>query len=111
MTCSHVISSGGLTGRVCELCAAIGPIHIQSEGSRLLAALVKYCNSAGILVFICLRFLYYYIHVSAELLEKIATKDCIKWICKLLESEHALMVNDGLLALTLLSTLGNGMVN
>ena len=43
-------------------------------------------------------------------MEKLATKDCIKWICTLLESEHALMVNDGLLALTLLATLGNGRV-
>lgn len=41
-------------------------------------------------------------------MEKIATKDGIKWICTLLESEHALMVNDGLVALTLLATLGNG---
>lgn len=43
-------------------------------------------------------------------MEQIGSKDCIKWICTLLESEHALMVNDGLLALTLLATLGNGRV-
>ena len=46
-TCSHIISEEGLIGRICELCACIGPIHIQSEGSRLLAALVKYCRSPG----------------------------------------------------------------
>ena len=43
-------------------------------------------------------------------MDQIATDDCIKWICALLESEHALMVNDGLVALSLLATLGNGMV-
>ena len=48
--------------------------------------------------------------ISAELMDKIATVDCIKWICALLESEHALMVNDGLVALSLLANLGNGMV-
>ena len=46
---------------MCELCAAIGPNHIQLEGIRLLAALVKYCKSAGndnYFVFICVMFLY-----------------------------------------------------
>lgn len=47
ITCSRILSEEGLIGRICELCASIGPIHIQSEGSRLLAALVKYCRSPG----------------------------------------------------------------
>jgi hypothetical protein len=46
-TCSHILSEEGLIGRICQLCACIGPIHIQSEGSRLLATLVKYCRSPG----------------------------------------------------------------
>lgn len=41
---------------------------------------------------------------------KISTEGGIKWICALLESEHIVMVNDGLLALTLLAALRNGIV-
>ena len=39
---------------------------------------------------------------------KISTEGGMKWICSLVESEHILMVNDGLLALTLLAALRNG---
>ena len=47
---------------------------------------------------------------TVELMRKVATEEGIKWICTLLESEHALMVNDGLLALSLLATLRNGII-
>ena len=46
-TCARILSEEGLIGRICQLCGCIGPIHIQSEGSRLLAALTKYCRSPG----------------------------------------------------------------
>lgn len=39
---------------------------------------------------------------------KIATDGGIKWICVLLESEHVLMINDGLIALCLLAATKNG---
>jgi hypothetical protein len=47
-------------------------------------------------------------YLTVELMIKISTEDGIKWICALLDSEHVLMVNDGLLALTLLAALRNG---
>ncbi len=34
-------------GRVCEVCSVTGPAHLQLEGSRLLAAIVKNCQSNG----------------------------------------------------------------
>lgn len=51
-----------------------------------------------------------YSTLPAELMIKISTEGGIKWICALLESEHILMVNDGLLALTLLAALRNGII-
>lgn len=47
-------------------------------------------------------------YLAVEMMIKISTEDGIKWICALLDSEHVLMVNDGLLALTLLAALRNG---
>ena len=32
---------------MCEVCSAVGPAHIQLEGSRLLAAIVKNCHNSG----------------------------------------------------------------
>ena len=33
--------------RVCEVCASVGPEHVQLEGSRLLAATTKHCHDSG----------------------------------------------------------------
>ena len=54
VTCCRIISEDGLIGRVCDVCAGVGPIHIQSEGSRLLATLVKYCESPGNTISVCM---------------------------------------------------------
>ena len=46
-TCSHIVSVDGTISRICELCSAIGPVHMQLEGSRLCAAVVKNCSDSG----------------------------------------------------------------
>ena len=33
--------------RVCEVCASVGPEHLQIEGSRLLAATTRQCHDSG----------------------------------------------------------------
>ena len=33
--------------RVCEVCASVGPEHVQIEGSRLLAATTRHCHDSG----------------------------------------------------------------
>lgn len=47
--------------------------------------------------------------ITVELMSEVATQGGMKWISSLLESEHVLMVNDGLLALSLLAAIKNGM--
>ena len=44
------MSQKGTVERVCEVCSAVGPAHLQIEGSRLLAAIVKNCQESGALV-------------------------------------------------------------
>ena len=45
---------------------------------------------------------------TLELMIKVASEEGIRWIYSLLESEFIVMKNDGLLALSLLAALKNG---
>ena len=43
------LSQPGTVALVCERCSPAEPAHVKIEGSRLLAGLVKYCQSEGAL--------------------------------------------------------------
>ncbi|XP_064392703.1 rap1 GTPase-GDP dissociation stimulator 1-like [Halichondria panicea] len=87
-TCSYIVSQPERVKRVCEVCSAVGPAHIQLEGSRLLAAIVKNCH-------------------NSDVMRCVVSEGGVPWVCGLLDSEHTVMTNEGLIALNLLATLNN----
>ncbi len=46
--------------------------------------------------------------VCADVMHSVVSGGGVPWVCGLLDSEHTVMTNEGLVALNLLETLNNG---
>ena len=75
--------------RIAEVCSTPGPVHVQIEGSRLMASLVKNCQDSVVM-------------------GEVVRGGGVKWIVHLLASEHSLLTNEGVVALNLLSVAQQG---
>ncbi|XP_065892600.1 rap1 GTPase-GDP dissociation stimulator 1-like isoform X2 [Dysidea avara] len=87
--CVHIIKCEGVVKKLTELCAdsSTGG-HLTAEGSRLLSNLVKYSQ-------------------NGDVMKQVATGGGCKWIVTLLDSDHNVMVNEGLIATSLLIALNS----
>lgn len=94
---------------LCERCSSSEHSHVKIEGSRLLAAIVKYCKSdseRSPYFSSTLSILHACILLVTEVMRRVLSEGGIKLIISLLESEHVLLCNEALVALNLLAVLG-----
>ncbi|CAI8023454.1 Rap1 GTPase-GDP dissociation stimulator 1-A [Geodia barretti] len=80
------LSQPGTVALVCERCSPAEPAQVKIEGSRLLAGLVKYCQ-------------------SEEVMRVVISEGGVKLIASLLDSAHLSLRNEALLALNLLAVV------
>jgi hypothetical protein len=89
--CNHILSHIDAIQRICELCA-LGS-HLQMEGCRLLASLVKYSKD------------------QTTPTKVVLEADGGKWLVNLLSTGNALMINEGLIALAIVSSKKDSHLN
>ncbi|KAL5477553.1 hypothetical protein EMCRGX_G024364 [Ephydatia muelleri] len=89
--CRHIAMSKGTLIKLCELVGQSGFSHIQLEGGRLLASIVKYSS-------------------STEVVKEVAVCGGTRCIAALLEAAPLVIKNEGVIALSLMATVQDSQV-
>ena len=95
----------GTVALICERCSSAEPAHVKIEGSRLLAGLVKHCQSEGELT---THFTSPNFNTIAEVMRVVISEGGVKLIASLLDSAHLSLRNEALVAVNLLAVMREG---
>ena len=93
---------------ICERCSSAEPAHVKIEGSRLLAGLVKHCQSEGELTTHFISPNFDPLNFIAEVMKVVISEGGVKLIASLLDSTHLSLRNEALVAVNMLAVVREG---